>query len=100
MENAGWLGVEIVRARVPFLRLIARLAPTGRMTLLAPFSGPDFPRKHMLMISLKKPTTASGGMQQGGTGREGSPVLGSPIGHAAHSPPPRVNHPSPTASAG
>ncbi len=42
MENAGWVGVEIVRARVPFLLLIARFARTGRMSLLAPFGGPDF----------------------------------------------------------
>jgi hypothetical protein len=62
MENAGCGGVEIVRTRVPFRRLIPRFVRTGRMSLSAPFGGPDFrPWIHTLMISLKKPAAATAG---------------------------------------
>jgi hypothetical protein len=65
LENAGWVGVEIVRTRVPFRRLIPRFVRAGRMSLSAPWRRHSAVRiflgKHMLMIRLKKPAAGAAG---------------------------------------
>ncbi len=69
MENAGCVGVEVVRAPVPLRDLppadsfgtTARAARTERMSLSAPFGGSDFSPEADVDYEFKEPAAAAAG---------------------------------------
>jgi hypothetical protein len=102
MENVGCEGAAVVRTRVPLRDQPAAESFRDRLRAVDR-SGLCYVKKLAAAAAAQgenKTTTVSVGLQQGGTGSEGFSGPWYPIGHAAHSPPPTVIQPSPTASAG